>query len=160
MRVSILTISDSVTKGDRDDVSGRSIEEWCAKRGDSVVRHDVVTDDTVAIASRLSEWCDSGDCDLVLTTGGTGLSPRDITPEATRAIIERDAEGIAERIRILSIESFPRAALSRGVAGVRNATLVINLAGSPSGVRDGLSAIDPIIDHACDVLSGRVTKHQ
>src|SRR6266496_3176494 len=113
MRVSILTISDSVAKGDRDDVSGRSIEEWCAKRGASVVRHEVVTDDTVAIVSRLSEWCDSGDSDVVLTTGGTGLSPRDITPEATRAIIERYAEGIAERIRILSIESFPRAALSR-----------------------------------------------
>src|SRR5436305_15140432 len=123
MRVSIQTISDSVAKGDRDDVSGRSIEEWCAKRGDSIVRHDVVTDDTVAIASRLSEWCDSADCDLVLTTGGTGLSRRDITPEATRTIIERDAEGIDERIRILSIESFPRAALSRGVAGIRKATL-------------------------------------
>src|SRR5436305_14610677 len=101
MRVSILTISDSVAKGDRDDVSGRSIEEWCAKRGDSVVRRDVVTDDTVAIASRLSEWCDSGDCDLILITGGTGLSPRDITHEATRTIIERCADGIDERIRII-----------------------------------------------------------
>ena len=160
MRVSILTVSDSVASGDRDDSSGRAIVKWCETRGDSVVRHDVVADDTVEIAGRLAEWCDKGDCDLVLTTGGTGLSLRDVTPEATRAVIDRDADGIAERIRVLSIETFPRAALSRGVAGVRAATLVINLPGSPGGVRDGLAALDPIIDHACDVLSGQVTQHE
>jgi molybdenum cofactor synthesis domain-containing protein len=160
MRVSILTVSDSVASGDREDLSGRAITEWCAKRGDSVARREVVLDDTVAIASLLAAWCDAGDTELILTTGGTGLSPRDVTPEATRAVIERDAEGIAERIRVLSMQAFPRAALSRGVAGVRAATLVINLPGSPSGVRDGLAALDPVIDHACDVLSRRVTQHQ
>jgi molybdenum cofactor synthesis domain-containing protein len=159
MRVAILTVSDSVTKGSRDDASGRAIAGWCESRGDSVAKRDTVTDETSLIVPLLIEWCDSGDVDLVLTTGGTGLSPRDVTPEATRAVIEREASGISEYLRATSFMRLPRAALSRGVAGVRASTLVINLPGSPSAVKDSLAALDAIVGHAVDVLSGRVTQH-
>ena len=158
MRVAILTVSDSVVKGTREDASGQSIADWCAGRGDDVVARQSVVDDTSEIVPLLARWCDSKEADLILTTGGTGLSPRDVTPEATRAVIEREADGIAEYLRSVSFASFPRAALSRGVAGVRGAALVINLPGSPGGVRDSLAALEPIIGHAVDVLRGN-TEH-
>jgi molybdenum cofactor synthesis domain-containing protein len=159
LRIAILTTSDAGARGERADTSGDAIVAWSKTRGGNVVARDLVPDDTVEIVRRLTKWADDDAADLVLTTGGTGLSPRDFTPEATRAVIERDAPGIAERMRVASMSSFPRAALSRGIAGVRARTLIINLPGSPGGVRDGLAALDPIIDHAIKIVRGDSTDH-
>jgi molybdenum cofactor synthesis domain-containing protein len=146
-------------KGARTDASGQAIVDWCSRHDYTVSVRQTVTDETSEIAPLLAEWCDSGNVDLVLTTGGTGLSPRDVTPEATLAVIERQANGIAEYIRAQSFNRFPRAALSRGVAGVRGSTLLINLPGSTSGVTDALTALDSVIEHAIDVVAGR-NSHQ
>jgi molybdopterin adenylyltransferase len=159
MRIALLTVSDACSKGERADASGDAIAEWALARGDAVAARDVVPDEPPAIVASIVRWCDDDVADLVLTTGGTGLSPRDFTPEATRAALEREAPGIAERLRIVSMERFPRAALSRGTAGVRARTLVVNLPGSPGGVRDALAALEPIVNHAVDIVRGAQTDH-
>jgi molybdopterin adenylyltransferase len=159
VRVAIITVSDSVVRGDRQDTSGAVVAGWVKAKKYELAFAAKCADETVEIVRALIHACDTEGADLVFTTGGTGLAPRDVTPEATRAVIEREAPGIAERIRILALATFPRAALGRGVAGVRGKSLIVNLPGSPSGARDGLDALDPIIQHACDVLSGKVTEH-
>ena len=160
MRVAILTISSAGARGERKDTSGDAIVAWTGEHGYDVVARELVSDDVNAILRWLMQWCDDASADLVLTTGGTGLSPTDITPEATAVVIERDAPGIAEWMRSSVVEKFPKAALSRGRSGVRNRTLIVNLPGSPGGVKDALVALDPIIDHAVAVLRGDVRDHE
>ena len=130
-----------------------------ALRGGAGLVRALVPDESVEIVRRLLAWCDGDAADLILTTGGTGLSPRDNTPEATRSVLEREADGIAERLRVACFESFPRAALSRGVAGSRHRTLIVNLPGSPGGVRDALDALAPIVEHAVGIVRGGRTDH-
>ncbi len=159
MRVAIVTVSDSSFDSERRDESGETIREWCSQRGYTVTSYEQVPDETSRIVPRLVNLCDDGAVDLVLTTGGTGLASRDVTPEATRVVLEREADGIAEYLRAATWGGFPRAALSRGVAGVRGRTLVINLPGSPRGVSDTLGVLERIVEHAVDVMTGVVTRH-
>jgi molybdopterin adenylyltransferase len=159
LRVAILTISDAGARGERKDTSGDAIAAWIAQRGYAVAGRTLVPDEPHDIGAAIQHWADADAADLILTTGGTGLTPRDVTPEATRAVLDKEAPGIAEALRMSVYPRFPRAALSRGIAGVRGRTLVINLPGSPGGVRDGLGVLNDFIEHAVDLVRGQRTEH-
>ena len=157
MRAAVLTVSDGVSEGTREDRSGDVLAELLAAEGFSVERR-VVPDERDAIAEAIGEL--AGDARLVLTTGGTGFGPRDVTPEATASVLERSAPGIAEAIRADSIAKTPHALLSRGLAGVRGRALVVNLLGSPGGCRDGFAVLKPALPHALELLAGEETAHR
>lgn len=152
MRVGIITISDRSSRGEREDLSGPALIKRISDAGYQVVSSAVIPDDFNQIKTLLIEWCDSGDFDLILTTGGTGFAPRDVTPEATLAILEKTTPGIAEAMRAQSLKITPHAMLSRQQAGIRKSTLVINLPGSPKGAVENLEVVLPVLTHAIELL--------
>jgi len=155
----VLTVSDLGAAGKRVDTSGDAIAAWIKDRGFTLAAREVVPDETDRIAAALLAWADDGIADLILTTGGTGLAPRDVTPEATRVVIEKDAPGIPEAMRAASRSGMPRSALSRGLAGVRGRSLIVNLPGSTGGVKDGLAVLDPLVEHAVEIITAAKTDH-
>jgi len=158
VKAAVLTVSDGVAEGTREDTSGDTLEELLAGAGFAVMRR-VVPDETSAITAAIVELARSAT--VVLTTGGTGFAPRDVTPEATRGAIERDAPGVAEAIRADARARTPHALLSRGVAGLRGSTLIVNLPGSPGGCRDGFAVLAPALVHGLELASGdRDTAHR
>jgi molybdenum cofactor synthesis domain-containing protein len=152
IRFGILTLSDRSARGERIDSSGPALADLIRAQNWSVAEQAILPDEESAIRSVLTEWSDSGRFDVILTTGGTGFAPRDVTPEATRAVIERDAPGLAEAMRADSLKKKPHAILSRAVAGIRRKTLIVNLPGSPKGAIENLQTILPVLPHAVQLL--------
>ena len=158
IRAAVITVSDACSRGEREDDSGAALVELLTASGAEVVEKGILSDDLEPLVQRLEEIVQRGEVNLILTTGGTGLGPRDNTPEATLQVIEREAPGIAEAIRAESLKVTPMAMIARGVAGVSAGTLIINLPGSPQAVRESFAVIQPVLAHAVDLLAGN-TRH-
>jgi molybdopterin adenylyltransferase len=152
IRFGILTLSDRSARGERDDSSGPALMRLIQTEGWSVTKQELLPDDESAIRDLLIAWCDSSEMDVILTTGGTGFSPRDVTPEATRAVIDRESPGLAEAMRAASLKVTPHAMLSRIVTGIRKRTLILNLPGSPKGAVENLQVVIPVLPHAVQLL--------
>jgi len=159
LNTGILTISDKGSRGQREDRSGEVIREMLSGINSTVVKYEIVPDEQGVIADKLVEWADKAGLDVILTTGGTGLGPRDVTPEATLSVVDKTVPGIAEAMRARSLEKTPMAVLSRAAAGVRKQCLIINLPGSPKAVRECLEVVLPAIPHAIEIIKGEVTEH-
>jgi len=158
-RAKILVLSDAASEGRREDLSGPELRRLLEAQGWQVVGYEVLPDDKEKIRRRLESWTDGDECDAIFTTGGTGLAPRDVTPEATRAVLEREVPGIAELMRLEGVKKTRLASLSRGLAGLRNRKLIVNLPGSVRGARESLESILDILPHAIDIAQGR-TQHR
>ena len=154
----IITASDACSRGEREDKSGELLVQLLTDIGAHIVTKEILSDDLEPLSDKLREYADRPDVNLILTTGGTGFGPRDHTPEATQKIIEREAPGLSEAMRIETLKNTPMAMISRGVSGIRSSTLIVNLPGSPKAVRESFEVIKPVLNHAIDLLSGE-TRH-
>lgn len=159
LRVGVLTVSDGCAAGVREDVSGARLEAWVREEGHTLARRTVLPDDALAITRTLLAWADSGGVDAIFTTGGTGFGPRDVTPEATRPVLDREAAGLAEAVRRRGLEATDFAPLSRGLVGARAGVFIANLPGSPGGVKDGLAVLGPLVPHTVALLQGEDPSH-
>ena len=157
--VGILTISDKGSRGQRYDKSGEVLRDILSSLDSRVIKYEIIPDEREVIAGKLTDWADKGGVDVILTTGGTGLSQRDVTPEATLSVIDKSVPGLAEAMRARTFEKTPMAVLSRATAGVRGKCLIINLPGSPKAVRECLEVVLPAIPHAVEIIKGEVTEH-
>ena len=159
LRMALLTVSDACAAGARTDRSGAVLRAWAEGAGHRVVHQLIVPDDALTITRTLLDWADRGDVDAILTTGGTGFSPRDVTPEATRPVLEREAPGLADRLRRCGESTTPWSALSRGLVGARGSVFIANLPGSPGGARDGTAVFEGMLEHIVALLAGQDPEH-